>query len=42
VGPAIAAPGELDQSFGTGGKVVTQRLDLGNDIAFQANGKIVV
>lgn len=43
-GPASAAPGELDRTFGNGGKVVTN-ISRGNDgasdVAIQANGKIV-
>jgi uncharacterized delta-60 repeat protein len=41
-GAALAAAGDLDPSFGTGGKVTTQLMSEGNDIAFQADGKIVV
>jgi uncharacterized delta-60 repeat protein len=41
-GPATGASGDLDPSFGVGGKVRTSRLVGGQDVAFQANGKIVV
>ena len=43
--PAQAAPGDLDPSFGTGGKVLTDlgsaSLDFVSAIAIQADGKIV-
>lgn len=42
---AHAAPGGLDTTFGTGGKVTTPigtGHDLGSDVAVQADGKIVV
>jgi uncharacterized delta-60 repeat protein len=43
--PAFAAPGDLDPSFGGDGKVITNfspGLDEGNDVAIQADGKVVV
>ena len=43
--PAEAAPGDLDLTFGGDGKVVTDltdRRDDANDMAIQANGRIVV
>ena len=43
--PARAAPGDLDRSFGGDGKVVTNLMvgrDNAEDVAIQANGKIVV
>jgi len=42
---AHAAAGDLDPTFGTGGKVTTDFAgpdDFGNDMAIQSNGKIVV
>jgi uncharacterized delta-60 repeat protein len=39
---AVAAGGDLDQSFGTGGKVVVQGLGGGDGVALQTDGKIVV
>ena len=42
--PASAAPGELDRTFGDHGKVITnfsRGNDGANDVAIQANGKIV-
>ena len=44
VAPAAAAPGDLDTTFGTGGKVLTNfgGFDDGNSIAIQGDGKIVV
>src|SRR5215213_5922834 len=42
---AQAAPGDLDPTFGTGGKVVTNftnREDVGYPMAIQPDGKIVV
>ncbi|MFI8965398.1 calcium-binding protein [Streptomyces sp. NPDC053493] len=43
-GTAAAAPGDLDPSFGTGGRVVTSFPGFagGNDIARQGDGKLVV
>ncbi|HEX6401320.1 MAG TPA: delta-60 repeat domain-containing protein [Actinomycetota bacterium] len=43
--PAGAAPGDLDSTFGRGGKVITNLTvgrDSAEDVAIQANGKIVV
>ena len=43
--PARAAPGDLDVTFGTGGKVTTfigSRDDRGLSVAVQSDGKIVV
>ena len=43
--PAFAAPGQLDTSFGSYGKVTTAigtAADIGNSAAIQADGKIVV
>ncbi len=37
-----AAPGDLDATFGIGGKVVPPYLEFGGDVAVQADGKIVV
>jgi hypothetical protein len=45
VAPAIAAPGDLDLSFGTGGKVITPILsgdERGYGVAMQSDGKMVV
>jgi uncharacterized delta-60 repeat protein len=41
---AVAAPGDLDLSFGGDGRVITNLtsgFDIANDVAVQANGKIV-
>ncbi len=43
--PVVAADGDLDTSFGTGGKVVTSILsqdDFAHSVAIQSDGKIVV
>lgn len=43
--PAHAAPGDLDATFGTGGKVVTavgSNFDYGRSVAVQSDGKVVV
>lgn len=43
--PAFAAPGQLDPSFGSKGKATTAigtAADIGNSVAIQADGKIVV
>jgi uncharacterized delta-60 repeat protein len=43
--PAHAAPGDLDATFGTGGKVTTpigSGLDWGQSVAVQSDGRIVV
>jgi uncharacterized delta-60 repeat protein len=43
-GPARATPGKLDRTFGDGGRVITdftRANDTANDVAIQANGKIV-
>ncbi len=43
--PAMAAPGDLDPSFGTGGKVTTELSrgpDTANAVVVQTNGRIVV
>src|SRR5207248_8962003 len=42
--PALAAPGDLDSTFGTGGKVTTDfgGDDFGRKVAIQTGGKIVV
>lgn len=42
--PALAAPGDLDESFDGDGKVttVTAPMEYGEDLAIQPNGKIVV
>ena len=42
--PAHAAPGDLDATFGTGGKLTTDigSSDLGSSVALQSDGKIVV
>ena len=43
--PVLAADGDLDTSFGTGGKVVTAvggGGDIGTSVAIQSDGKIVV
>jgi len=50
VSPAQAAPGDLDPSFGTGGKVITDFTDMlfrpssdqAQELALQADGKIVL
>ncbi|HEX8137182.1 MAG TPA: delta-60 repeat domain-containing protein, partial [Pyrinomonadaceae bacterium] len=45
VGALVLAPGDLDATFGTGGRVVTSfpgGLDTANDTAVQADGRIVV
>ncbi len=45
VPPAHAAPGDLDATFGTGGKVITaigSGSDGGRSVAVQSDGKIVV
>jgi uncharacterized delta-60 repeat protein len=41
---SLAAPGDLDSTFGDGGKVTTDLrfIDLARDVAIQRNGKIVV
>lgn len=44
-GPALAAPGDLDASFGRGGRAMTdfgQSADLAYAVAVQADGKLVV
>ena len=45
-GPALAAPGALDPTFGTGGKVTIDffgvNTDQGQDVAVQSDGKLVV
>jgi len=43
--PSRAAPGDLDRTFGVGGRVITNLTpgnDGASDVAIQANGKIVV
>jgi uncharacterized delta-60 repeat protein len=43
--PAFAATGDLDPTFGVGGKVTTDftpKQDIANGVAIQTNGKIVV
>jgi uncharacterized delta-60 repeat protein len=45
LGPPVRADGgDLDPTFGTGGRVTipSERIGTGYDVAFQANGKIVV
>jgi uncharacterized delta-60 repeat protein len=42
VGPAQAAPGDLDPSFGTAGLVTTSNGAAGNAMVLQGDGKIVV
>src|SRR5438552_2621478 len=42
--PALAAPGDIDSSFGTGGRVRTDFagfFDIANDALVQGNGRIV-
>lgn len=44
-GPALAAPGGLDPSFGRGGRVLTdfdRSTDIANAVALQADGKLIV
>ena len=43
--PAHSEPGDLDTSFGTGGKVTTaieSRDDYGQSVVVQSDGKIIV
>jgi len=42
--PAYAAPGDLDATFGTGGKVTTDfgGFEQANAAALQADGKIIL
>lgn len=39
---ALAAPGDLDASFGSGGTVLNSSLGLGSALAVQPDGKIVI